>query len=239
MTGVGKRELESERVARVLREDIVQGRRLPGQRLVERDIAAQLQVSRLPVREAIRILVADGIVVARPRSWAVVRSFTQKDVRDFAEVREALETQAFVLAAQRHDAVGLARLRAVLEVEEAAVAAGDVDVARDAAARFHTTTIELADNEMFAELASVFLVRLRWLFGQHDDLEQEYLAHRTMFEAIERRDVEQVRALLPQHLAVGRHTAERWLAQLAEAGASGMPVDDALGTAAPVGGATL
>lgn len=236
MTGVGKRELESERVARVLREDIVQGRRLPGHRLVERDIAAELQVSRLPVREAIRALVSDGIAVARPRSWAVVRSFTAKDVRDFAEVREALETHAFVLAAQRHDAEGIERLRHVLELEEAAAAAGDVDAARDAAARFHATALALADNEMFAELAAVFFVRLRWLFGQHDELEQVCQEHRTIFEAIERRDVESVGELLPRHLAVGRRTAERRLEEMAGAVAAEL---DGVGAETPARSATL
>lgn len=236
MTGVGKRELESERVARVLREDIVHGRRLPGQRLVERDIAAELRVSRLPVREAIRALVADGIVIARPRSWAVVRSFTAKDVRDFAEVREALETQAFVLAAQRHDAEGIARLRAVLALEETAAAAGDVDAARDAASRFHTTTLELADNEMFTELAAVFFVRLRWLFGQHDDLEHVCQEHRTIFDAIERRDVERVRDLLPEHLAGGRRSAERRLEELC---GSGELAERGRGAETPARSATL
>ncbi|MBQ3359643.1 MAG: GntR family transcriptional regulator, partial [Microbacterium sp.] len=73
MTGAGATELESVRVTRILRDDIVLGRRAPGSRLVERDIAAELHVSRLPVREAIRVLVSEGVVVARPRTWAVVR----------------------------------------------------------------------------------------------------------------------------------------------------------------------
>src|SRR5690554_3548221 len=88
----GPDELESVRVTRVLRDDIVLGRRMPGSRLVERDIAAELNVSRLPVREAIRALVTEGIVIARPRSWATVREFTLQDVRDYAEVRSAIET---------------------------------------------------------------------------------------------------------------------------------------------------
>src|SRR6218665_3634131 len=113
MTEVGAAgELESVRVTGILRDDIILGRRMPGSRLVERDIAAELNVSRLPVREAIRVLVAEGIVVARPRTWAVVREFTQQDIQDFGQVREAIETLIFVFAAQRHDGVGLARLEA-------------------------------------------------------------------------------------------------------------------------------
>ena len=105
-------ELESVRVTRILRDDIVLGRRMPGSRLVERDIAAELDVSRLPVREAIRTLVAEGVVVARPRTWAVVREFTHRDIQDFAEVREAIETLIFVFAAERHEEAGIARITA-------------------------------------------------------------------------------------------------------------------------------
>ena len=156
-------ELESVRVTRILRDDIVLGRRLPGSRLVERDIAAELNVSRLPVREAIRTLVSEGVVIARPRTWAVVREFTHRDIQDFAEVREAIETLIFVFAAERYDEHGLARLRGAYERELAAALTDDAEAARVAAAEFHEIAVDLAANEMLGELIAVFLTRLRWL----------------------------------------------------------------------------
>lgn len=212
MVGLGTAgELESVRVARILRDDIILGRRPPGSRLVERDIAAELHVSRLPVREAIRALVSEGVVVARPRSWAIVREFTRRDIQDFGEVREAIETLIFVFAAERHTVEGLARLRAALDREFSAAREGDVDAARVAAAEFHGVSAELAGNEMLDELIGVFVTRLRWLFGQHEDLLAMAEEHRVIFEAVAARDVDTLRWLIPRHLASGQAAAERRL----------------------------
>lgn len=213
MTAAGATgELESARVTRILRDDIILGRRAPGSRLVERDIAAELHVSRLPVREAIRALVGEGVVVARPRTWAVVREFTHHDIKDFAEVREAIETLIFVFAAERHDEAGIARLRAAYERERDAAEADDAEGARIAAAEFHEIAAELAGNEMLGELIAVFITRLRWLFGQHDDLPAMAEEHRIILETLAARDVDSIRTLIPQHLASGQAVAERRLA---------------------------
>lgn len=216
MTAAGATgELESVRVTRILRDDIVLGRRLPGSRLVERDIAAELDVSRLPVREAIRTLVSEGVVVARPRSWAVVREFTQRDIRDFAEVRESVETLIFVFAAERHDDAGIARLRDVYERELAAAQAGEAEAARMAAGEFHEVAAMLAGNDMLCELIDVFATRLRWLFGQHDDLLAMAAEHRAILEAISARDADELRRIVPEHLASGQLAAQLRLADRA------------------------
>ncbi|KQZ23268.1 transcriptional regulator [Microbacterium sp. Root553] len=213
MVGLGTAgELESVRVTRILRDDIILGRRAPGSRLVERDIAAELHVSRLPVREAIRTLVSEGVVVARPRSWAVVRKFTRRDIQDFGEVREAIETLIFLFAAERHTDEGIARLRAALDRELSAAQAGDIEAARMAAGEFHAVAAELAGNEMLDELIGVFVTRLRWLFGQHDDLLAMAEEHRVILEAVAARDTDTLRWLIPRHLASGQATAELRLA---------------------------
>lgn len=214
MTGVGTAgELESARVTRILRDDIILGRRAPGSRLVERDIAAELNVSRLPVREAIRTLVAEGVVIARPRTWAVVREFTLRDIQDFAELRESIETLLFVFAAERHDADGLARLEGAYERELAAARSGDAETARMAAGEFHEIAAQLAGNEMLSELIAVFITRLRWLFGQHDDLLAMAEDHGVILAAMRRRDTETLRRIIPEHLELGRAAAERRLAR--------------------------
>lgn len=204
-------ELESVRVTRLLREDIVLGRRMPGSKLVERDIAAELNVSRLPVREAIRALSTEGIVIARPRTWAIVREFTLQDVQDFAEVRESIEVMLFVYATERHDEAGLEGLRRLVEREELASSTGDIHDSRAAAGAFHEYMAVLARNEMLTELVRVFGTRLKWVFGPHDDLVEMAAEHRGLYEAIAERDVELVKTLVTNHLAQGRAAAEKRL----------------------------
>ena len=115
---------EAERVAAVLRDQIIDGARAPGSRLVERDLAAEMAVSRIPVRDALRVLVAEGLVTPRPRTWAVVRTFTAADIDELIEVRSALETLAFRRAAERGSADQLAELGAHLAAEQRARARG-------------------------------------------------------------------------------------------------------------------
>ncbi|WP_353114638.1 GntR family transcriptional regulator [Microbacterium sp.] len=215
MAGEKPGELESDRVTRTLRDDILSGRRAPGSRLIERDIAAELDVSRLPVREAIRRLVAEGVVVSRPRTWATVRVFTTDDVQQLGELREAIESLMFELATVRADAEGLALVRAALEQEERAAAAGDLEAAHLAADAFHTAAVTMAGNEMLVEAMRVFSTRLRMLFAQHSDAGGMLDEHREIYLAMEAGDVERVRSLVTPHLFAGRASAEERVRRLA------------------------
>ncbi|MFI6874306.1 GntR family transcriptional regulator [Streptomyces sp. NPDC050400] len=201
MTGAEEFTPESERVMRTLRDQIIDGTRAPGSKLVERELAAELGVSRLPVRDALRDLVNEGLVTPRPRTWAVVREFSPSDISDLSEVRSALETLAFRLAAQRRTRAGLTRLRADLDAELAAAAKGDGAQARRAAADFHETVTELADNALLSELDTTLRSRMRWLLGQHDDFDAVAEEHEALYRAIEERDEELVGELAVRHLA--------------------------------------
>lgn len=149
--------------------------------------------------------------MVKPRSWAVVREFTLRDLRDLSEIREAVETLIFVFATERHDEAGIERLRVTLEREETAAREGDVDAARTAATQFHQVATELAGNEMIDELIRAFVTRLRWLFGQHDDLLRMAAEHRSIFDAMAARDADAVRVLVRRHLREGQEAAEHRL----------------------------
>ncbi|MFC9495761.1 GntR family transcriptional regulator [Streptomyces sp. NPDC056982] len=204
MAGSEEFEPESERVTRQLRDDILDGVRKPGSKLVERELAAQIGVSRVPVRDALRVLVAEGLVTPRPRTWAVVREFTPTDIADLNEVREALEVMTFRLAAQRGDRAGLGRLRSNLDEELAAARAGDAVRARRAAADFHETVTSMAANELLSELEGTLRSRMRWLLGRHDDLLAMALEHEALYAAVADRDVALVEELVVEHLENSR-----------------------------------
>ncbi|GAA3082554.1 GntR family transcriptional regulator [Streptomyces roseofulvus] len=215
MTAAEEFRPESERITRTLRDQIIDGTRAPGSRLVEREIAAELDVSRLPVRDALKDLVNEGLVTPRPRTWAVVREFTASDIADLVEVRSALEILSFRLAAQRRTRAGLAKLRAVLDAERAAAERGDGAEARRAAADFHETVTELADNALLTELEGTLRSRMRWLLGQHDDFTVVAEEHEELFRGIEARDVERVEELALRHLETSRTKATEHQRRLA------------------------
>jgi DNA-binding GntR family transcriptional regulator len=198
------RESETGRVTRQLREEILDGVRLPGERLVERELAAALDVSRVPVREVLKALVGEGLVTLRPRSWAVVRTFTDSDIADLTEVRSAFEPLTFRLAAQRRTREGLERLQDVLDEQFAAARAADAVAARRKAADFHELVTELASNELLVEIERPLRSRMRWLLTQHDDLIAVAEQHRELFGAIANRDVDAAGRLATEHLAQSR-----------------------------------
>ena len=92
-----------EYVVDTLRQDILSGRLVPGQRLVEADLTRQLKVSRGPVREAFRRLSAEGLVESVPNQTTMVRRYSKTEMLDLFEIRAELEALAARRAAERMD----------------------------------------------------------------------------------------------------------------------------------------
>lgn len=198
---------EADRVTRRLRDEIIDGVRPPGSRLVERDLAADMGVSRVPVRDALKALVTEGLATPRPRTWTTVREFTDADIEDLIEVRSALENMAFRLAAERRSDAQLAELAAQLAAEQAAAAAGDERTAHRAGADFHETVVEMAANRLLSELFAATRSRMRWLLGQHTELETMAAEHAELYRALAERDVSAVAELAEAHLVTSRRAA--------------------------------
>lgn len=221
MTKAEERVLESTRVADWLRDAILDGVREPGSRLIERDLAAEFGVSRVPVRDALKALEAEGLVILRPRTWAVVREFTAADMADLDEVRSVLEPLAFRLAAQRHRRDGLEALRRALEEEKSGALADDRITSRRAAADFHEVVTELAENRLLHDLMRSMRSKLRWGLSQHDDLAHVTDEHEALYEAIRDRDEERAGALALAHIDSSRREREAHELALREAAQRG------------------
>lgn len=204
MRRADERELESSRVTSWLRDAILDGARAPGSRLIERDLAGEFGVSRVPVRDALKALETEGLVELRPRTWAIVRELTPDDLADLDEVRQVLEPMAFRLAAERHRPEGLERLQAALEDEREGARAEDQLVSRRAAADFHEIVVELADNRLLTEMMSGIRSRVRWVLAQHDDLNHVIEEHDELFDAIRDRDGALVAELSFHHVESSR-----------------------------------
>lgn len=204
VTTVDERVLESKRVTTWLRDAILDGVLAPGGRLVERDLAGGLGVSRIPVRDALKALEAEGLVELRPRTWGVVREFTETDLADLDEVREVVEPLAFRLAAQRRRRDGLIRLRRALDDERAGARADEPAVSRRGAADFHEIVTDLAENPLLSLLMQSIGNRLRWALSQHDDFAHIIDEHVALYEAIRDLDADRAAALARAHIHSSR-----------------------------------
>ncbi|HEU0256317.1 MAG TPA: GntR family transcriptional regulator [Microbacteriaceae bacterium] len=205
MSAPGEDESEAGRVTRLIRDEILDRVLEPGSPLVERELAARHGVSRIPVRDALRTLVGEGLVTPRPRTWSIVRTFTPDEIADLHEVRAAIETLAFRLATQRHTARGIEELRRVVSAELAAARQGDAIAARRAAADFHDTVVALAGNAVLEDLERSLRSRMHWLLGRYDDLERVAHEHEALYAAIARRDEGAVGRLLERHMGTGKY----------------------------------
>lgn len=208
MTSADEGLLESTRVADWLRDAILDGVRAPGSRLIERDLAAEFGVSRVPVRDALKILEVEGLVTLRPRTWAIVREFTTADMTDLDEVRSVLEPLAFRLAAERHRRDGLDELRRALDDETISAAAGDPIASRRAAADFHEQVTVLTENRLLGDLMQGMRSKLRWGLSQHDDLAHVTEQHQALFRAISERDGDRAEELALAHIVSSRRERE-------------------------------
>jgi DNA-binding GntR family transcriptional regulator len=178
----------------------------PGQRLVERDLATELGVSRVPLREALQLLESEGLVVLVPRQGALVAPFTRDDVEHLFEVRESVEVLAVRLAALRRSEADLAVMRASVDAARTALAAHDDAATAAANAGFHAAVVTACGNPLLRSMLAPLDARVRWLFHltKQRDTREQCEEHAAMLAAIEARDGDAVADLALAHVTSGR-----------------------------------
>ena len=138
----------------------------PGDHLVEERLAAELGVSRGPVREALQRLHRDGWITLRPRHGAFVNQPTRRQVEEFFEARELVERSAAELAAQRCTPEDAAALLAICDEADADWARGvPTQQMAGHTARFHRSVLLCARNHLLLEFGEQLSQRSRWFFA--------------------------------------------------------------------------
>lgn len=141
-------------VFNTLRQAIITGEFAPGERLMEIALANRLGVSRTPVREAIRKLELEGLVVMIPRKGAEVARITEKDLRDVLEVRSSLEELAAELATERMNDESRKSIELSLKDFEKAILSGDNAAIADSDMEFHDKIFEATGNARLIQIIS-------------------------------------------------------------------------------------
>ena len=191
-------------VFRTLRQAILTGEMKPGERLLEIHLANRLGVSRTPIREAIRMLELEGLVVMVPRRGAQVAQITEKSMTDVLEVRCALDELAVDLACNRISREEQIELELACEAFEKATETKDIHKIAKADVAFHDIIFKAAGNprltQMINNLAEqMYRYRFEYIKDdtQHSTLCEE---HRMIYESISKHDVKAAKEAIRTHI---------------------------------------
>lgn len=206
-TAESRRKTAASDVKQILRDSIMRGEVLPGQRLTLGEVAERTGYGQMPVREALFQLEGEGILEVSPHRGAVVRPVDAKFVFDMYEVRRSLDGLLVRNAVPAMRADALARLVAAQLAYEAAKGADTQTIlARNAA--FHAIINQVGDNPVASGILNrgwelVHALRVRFGFGR-DRLETIIVEHRELVDACQRRDVEAAVAVAERHTVTAR-----------------------------------
>ena len=191
-------------VFQTLRQAILRGAIKPGERLMEIHLAQKLGVSRTPVREAIRMLELEGLVVMIPRKGAEVAKITVRDLKDALEVRMAIDSLSVKLACERLDENDKTEIKQACVAFREAVKSKNVQAIVEGDERFHNTIYRASKNQKLITIAmnlreQVYRYRFEYVkdFSYHENLIRE---HDQITEAILKGDVETAQKIMKEHI---------------------------------------
>jgi DNA-binding GntR family transcriptional regulator len=202
-----------EEVAEHLRQRIFNRALTPGDWIDEVRIADELGLSRTPLREALKVLAAEGLVTMKVRRGAYVTEVSQQDLADVYHLLSLLESDAASVVARRASAAQLAELQAIHDELEASAQPGHVDREHFFAIneRFHTRLLAIANNrwrdQMVADLRKVMKLNRHNSLLKSGRIEESLHEHRALMQALHQRDHTAVAARMREHFSSGLEAA--------------------------------
>ncbi len=196
-------------IADQLRESIISGAFGPGDQINEAQVAAQLNVSRGPVREALHRLVQEGLLLARPNRGVFVQELTMRDVAEVYEAREVIECAAAEIITKFDDTtreITVDRLSVIVERMHDALADQDWPKLSRIDLDFHTTLVRDAGNtrlaRAYATLATEALICLSHFADAYPEQDEVIEGHREIIELVRIGDMEALHTALHAHLSL-------------------------------------
>ena len=191
-------------VFNTLRQAILKGELKPGERLMEIALAEKLGVSRTPIREAMRKLELEGLVVMIPRRGAQVANITEKDLNDVLEVRIALENVAIEKACTRMSKEDRGRLWLAAKEFERTMAEGNLVRLAEADVAFHEIIYRASDNKRLNQVLNnlreqIYRYRVEYL-KEEETRNVLVKEHEELTKAIRQRDVKKAQEISFRHI---------------------------------------
>lgn len=192
-------------VFNTLREAILRGDLVPGERLMELQLASKLGVSRTPIREAIRMLEQEGLAITIPRKGAIVAGMTEKDMQDVLEIREALEELSVQVACDKITEAGITQLRQNMRSFEESLESGDLKRMAEADVEFHDVIYRATENPKLISMLNnlreqMYRYRVEYLKNPHNH-KQLLEEHEAIYRGIVEKDKDAVTAMIRRHIS--------------------------------------
>lgn len=207
-------------VFHTLREAILHGDLQPGERLMEIKLANHLGVSRTPIREAIRMLELEGLVIMVPRKGAQVAQITEKDLKDVLEVRMGLEELAVKFACQRITQEELDELENAsreFEKQVNSVEEDDITALAKSDVKFHEIIYRATDNQRLIQLLNNLreqMYRYRIEYLKDVDIRKSLVEeHDAIWEALKSKDIQSAYKHTVVHIARQQDTIMKMMKQ--------------------------
>ena len=217
----------SERLRESIEEEIATGKLLPGTRLDEVDLATRFGVSRTPIREALRLLLGEGLVETRPQRGAVVAQATPQRLIEMFEVMAELEGMCARLAARRLSDGELAEIEAAHDACRGSAAARDADAYFYANERFHYAIYAASHNTFLFEQASALQRKLRpyrrLQLRVRNRPQRSFEEHQAIVDALREGDAEKAVQAIRSHVVVQGERFADLIASLSQMAAAGVP----------------
>lgn len=200
-------------VFNTLRRAILKGELEPGERLMEIALANKLGVSRTPIREAIRKLELEGLVIMIPRKGAEVARITEKDLKDVLEVRTSLEKLAIELACDRITEEEIKDLQDKCQDFRNSLTSDDLTTIAEKDVAFHDVIFGATKNTRLIQILNNLreqMYRYRLEYLKDTDSHQRLVAeHQEILEAVMRRDKAEAVRLVQEHIYIQELTVIR------------------------------
>lgn len=198
-----------EEVAELLRQRIFKRELEPGSWIDELKLAEEYGISRTPLREALKVLAAEGLVTMKVRRGAYVTEVSEKDLTDVYHLLSLLESDAAGVVAERATDAQRSELQALHAELETALANRDRFFAINE--QFHMRLLEMADNrwrqQMVADLRKVMKLNRHSSLFKSGRIEESLAEHRAVMAALLARDADLTRQRMQEHFRNGLEAA--------------------------------
>jgi len=208
-------ETTSSQITSIIRQAIITGELKPGTRLREQDLSKSLDISRSPIREALRILESEGLVQISPNKGALVVQLNEKDLKEIYELRKLLEVHAIRIACNRMTQADLEELKIIITEMKRRLELKDYIGYLKSSHEFHEYFIKKCENErlfnLFRVLRNNILAIQIFAYSYPERSADSFEEHKKILSELSKKNPDKAEEYLKKHLECGYQRAREFL----------------------------